>query len=957
MRETLVDVSRSPGQTDSVAPEFYARYDWCLNPVLSLRELFIRLREELDRGGDLPAGWRREESRVNLYLFVCAIACTVDDYLAWRPWNLAALAGRSPRARSLAGPAQSLLNVPWSVRGLIADRGIARWRQRWDGCVEYVCEMLVRQEAAPAEEGSDARRWSALRTMVRALAGARLPDRLLRQRMRLPEGFRCHDLTHHDVFSLARRFADRRQGPERGLTIIGPRTAGAYLAPLVKAYLSAQGWRGVSWMTIRPKTGLSRREWRGLRRAARSGASFLLVDDYPNTGTTFGLMLGLLARLGVAPERITVAAPRHPAEPDEPLLKGAAASRAAAVVRLEPGELFKARLLDPAAAGALIRECYPGWNDVRIEERPAVDAVNARLWAHYPDGFQARLKRLFSVRLGAANGESAVRHVVLKSVGWGWLGYHAYIIGTRMSECVPAVVGLRDGLLLTEWAGDPGRVQAGLPGSDRVRVLASYVAKRVQRLRLGEDPCFDSPGYRWNGWDEMVTLLRGAYGRRIGRLKHRALREGLRRYVSPVPAVVDGRMRPDEWIETPAGARKVDFEQHNFGGAEKDLVDPAWDLASAIFEFALSPQEERDLLQAYARESGDHTIFDRILLYQLLCGAHHMQYARARLARARAGPEREHWNRRYLHARNFSVYRMSRGLCESLRRQTKWTRRLFFLDLDGVFDCERLGFPHTTPSGLAALDLLRSRDVSAVLMTGRSVEHVRDYCAVYGLPGGIAEYGSVFVDAAGGAERPLIDPQGAEQLARCREAIKGMPEVCVDEGYRYSVRAYRWRGADTAGLGADEAQAFLARCGYDRLAAITRAEDTYIVQKGISKGSALRAVKEYLGCPREPAAAMGDSEQDLDALELAEWSYAPANCAPAVRELARRGRCRVMRQPWQRGLLAAARDMVAQGAAPGAGIPAPRPDEDADDLLRALSRVSERSPLRQFLAVLDRRRL
>ncbi len=957
MRETLVDASRSAGRTGSAGQEFYARYEWCLNPVLSLRELFLRLREELDRWEDLPAGWQRDESGINLYLFVCAIACTVDDYLAWRPWNLAAVAGRFPRARSLAGLAQALLNSPWSARSLIGDREIARWRQRWGRCVDHVCDMLVGQEVAPAERTAAPRQRGELRTLVAALAEVPLPDRLLRQRMRLPEGFRCQDLTHHDVFSLARRFADRRGDPAHGLAIIGPRTAGAYLAPLVKAYLSARGWRGVSWMTIRPKTGLSRREWRDLRRAARSGASLLLVDDYPNTGTTFGLMLGLLARLGVALERITVAAPRHPAEPDEPLLKGAAAARAVAVVRLEPGELFKARLLDPAAAGSLIRECYPGWDDVRIEERPAVDAVNARLWAHYPDGFQVRLKRLFSVRLGGAGGESAVRHVVLKSVGWGWLGYHAYIIGTRMSDCVPDVVGLRDGLLLTEWAGDPGRAQAGLPGSDRVRVLASYVAKRVRRLRLAEDPCFDSSGYRWNGWDEMVTLLRGAYGRRIGRLKHRALREGLRRYVSPVPAVVDGRMRPDEWIETPAGARKVDFEQHNFGGAEKDIVDPAWDLASAIFEFGLSAQEERDLLQAYARESGDHTIFDRILLYQLLCGAHHMRDARARLARARAGPERAHWNRRYLHARNFSVYRMSRGLCECLRRQTKWTRRLFFLDLDGVFDCERLGFPHTTPSGLAALDLLRLHEVSVVLMTGRSVEHVRDYCAVYGLPGGIAEYGSVFVDAAGGAERPLIDPDAAEQLARCREAITGIPEVCVDEGYRYSVRAYRWRGADTAGLGAAEAQAFLARCGYDRLTVITRAEDTYIVQKGISKGSALRAVKEYLGSAREPAAAMGDSEQDLDALELAEWSYAPANCARAVRELARRGRCRVMRQPCQRGLLAAARDMLARGAAPTGGVPAPRPEGESDDLIRILSRVSERSRMRQLLAVLDRRRL
>jgi len=170
MRETLVDASRSAGRTGSAGQEFYARYEWCLNPVLSLRELFLRLREELDRWEDLPAGWQRDESGINLYLFVCAIACTVDDYLAWRPWNLAAVAGRFPRARSLAGLAQALLNSPWSVRSLIGDREIARWRQRWGRCVDHVCDMLVGQEVAPAERTAAPRQRGELRTLVAARA-------------------------------------------------------------------------------------------------------------------------------------------------------------------------------------------------------------------------------------------------------------------------------------------------------------------------------------------------------------------------------------------------------------------------------------------------------------------------------------------------------------------------------------------------------------------------------------------------------------------------------------------------------------------------------------------------------------------------------------------------------------------------------------------------------------------
>ena len=58
---------------------FYSRYDWCLNPILSIEQLLDRFQEEIDAFPGLE-GWQREESRINLYLFACAIACTADDY-------------------------------------------------------------------------------------------------------------------------------------------------------------------------------------------------------------------------------------------------------------------------------------------------------------------------------------------------------------------------------------------------------------------------------------------------------------------------------------------------------------------------------------------------------------------------------------------------------------------------------------------------------------------------------------------------------------------------------------------------------------------------------------------------------------------------------------------------------------------------------------------------------------
>jgi hypothetical protein len=58
--------------------QFYSGYAWCLNPILSIEELFDHLKDEV-RDSAALVEWQREESIINIYLFVCAIACTLDD--------------------------------------------------------------------------------------------------------------------------------------------------------------------------------------------------------------------------------------------------------------------------------------------------------------------------------------------------------------------------------------------------------------------------------------------------------------------------------------------------------------------------------------------------------------------------------------------------------------------------------------------------------------------------------------------------------------------------------------------------------------------------------------------------------------------------------------------------------------------------------------------------------------
>ncbi|HEV8713329.1 MAG TPA: HAD hydrolase family protein [Candidatus Binatia bacterium] len=934
--------------------QFYSSYSWCLNPLLSLRDLFRRLREELDRYEGLQAGWQREECKINVYLFICAIACTADDYLAWQPWDLSSVSMRLPRLRWAVGPTQWILNLPCLLRSVCGDRSTVRWRRRWNHCVDQVCALLV------SELDPGVRQWSDLRREVQALINTRLPERLLRRRMRLPEGFRSQDLTHRDVFSLVRGFLASHPDSQSRLIVIGPRTAGAYFAPLAKVYLSALGWPRVSWITIRPKMGLSRWERRRLRALGCQDARVLLVDDHPNTGQTFRLMLGILRQLGARSEQITILAPRHPVRPDWSLPEEV--GRGVRILTLEASEIYKERLLEPGAVTSLLREYFGdcGWEDVRIQENAQVDALNARLQQHYQDGFQARVKRVFAIRLTSTTREPVVAYISAKSVGWGWLGYHAYIAGTRLAGFVPQVIGLRNGLLLMEWVGELSHSQVGIADGNLLPTLSSYIARRVHCLRLAEDPCFASLGYRWAGWEEMTDILRGVYSRYLGRVKVPALRRQLRRYVSPLPTLIDGQMRAEEWVRAKSSICKVDFEHHNFGGAELDLVDPAYDLASAIFEFRLSEPAEQELLCAYTRESGDRTITDRILLYKLLYGTWMMKRAARRVACESSRRKQQEWHLLYLSARRFLISHMSRYCAgrTAKAQQARWSTRLFFLDLDGVFDRELFGFPHTTVSGLAALALLQSRGFSVVPNTGRSVEHVRHYCQVYTLPGGLAEHGSVFVDAVRQRELALIDAEATEQLARCREAVQKIPGVFIDPEYRYSVRAFRYDGQCTVGLHAGEVDDLLARYHCAGLDIIARSQCTDIVQKGTGKGPGVLSVKRYLGCAGEPVAAMGDSELDLGMLEIAEFSYAPANCSKRVRELANKAKCRIMDQPFQRGLLAAARDMIQHSFPAGTECSLlPEGSKDGDDLLQTLLEVAERPRWRQLLAVCNWRSL
>jgi hydroxymethylpyrimidine pyrophosphatase-like HAD family hydrolase len=942
--EELNGLRPDVGSEDS----FYSCYGWALDPVLSVRDLFAHLRESLNQLNSLNVPWQIEECKTNVYLFASALTCTVDDYLAETPPDLSKISRRFPRLRIPLLPLQKIVNVVHRLGTFPQKVRASRWRGKWTSNLDAICELLTRTEK-PAQQQLDE-----LRKSIEKCIATPLPKRLLRRRMRLPSGYRSQDLAHQDAFSLAELFTASQENRQSPLLIIGPRSMGAYFAPAAKAKLSKLGWTSVSWCTIRPKKGISLWEEPALEALRSPDVQVLVIDESPNTGNTFLLIVNLLRKRGVPPDRIFLLAAMHPARPHWrfPVTEE---TRSIKLIPLEASALYKNSLLEPSTVQPLLASYFEalGWDDVQLARSNRTGEQNARLEEHFQDGFQCRLKRVFDVRLAKNGAPPVVKRVLAKSVGWGWLGYQAFFAGNQLAGFVPAMLGLREGLVYTEWLerleGDP----CGPP----IKRLAAYVATRATTLHLKKDPTFAiSPGYGWTGWSVLIDSLRRAYGPIVGRMKVPALHRALARYLCRAPALIDGNMTPQDWLETRHGPCKVDFEHHNFGRTELYIADPAYDLASAVCEFRLSAKDEQELIAHYTRMSGDSTVAERILLWKVVHGIVGMERATAALNAETRSEALMLWHQRVVLARNFLVHQMNlfSGSLLPDRLPMQSTRRLIFLDLDGVFDSNVFDFPQATTSSLIALARLQSHGFSVILNTARSVTDVRQYCDAYGLQGGVAESGCIFVDAQTQSEISLIGPEVAEQLNRCKTAIQSLPGVFVDPNYRIAVRAFRYDGNRPQGLTEAEVYDVLDRGGFDGLKVLPTYADTTILPKGVSKGSGLLWAKKYLRFEREPVAAIGDNDQDLDMFRAADRAFAPSNSSKAVRDFAAMGKCKLMRQPYQRGLLEAVTQVIhADGQLCDKCDVQLKQADGCGALFQRLMEVAESSRLRKVFSILN----
>lgn len=932
--------------------EFYQSYDWCLNPFLTVNQAIGRLRGEVDRLETVPNGWQTSEVTTNIFLLSCGLLNCVDEYLRGPALRLPGRVAKTLVGRGAGRFVETISDRPWSRRLVI------RWRRHWLARLNEFLSLIVgRHVTEPIRLAEAAGR------LITLLQAPPLPSDFLGELLGTPTLFNRLDLTQTDILALGESFV--RQYPERtqAILLVGLRTSGSYFAPLLSAFFEAEGYASVALLTIKPNKGVGRRENKELKRFAARGYWALIVDDPPETNRTALAAFDIVSRAGFAPGCVKFVAPTHPAKTN--WFKNLPED---SVVTLPPEQWHKRELMNKETVERRLAEYFRSQNFTRVAVTTSdrADEFNARLQTTASDERGERLKHIFEVQLETPEGEQRTKYVLAKSVGWGWLGYHAFLIGHRLSGYVPPILGLRDGILYTEWIPQAAVEPSGKRRTELIAASASYVAARARNLQLkgAAATSIDLKRYN-NGALLLAKALSGAYGRlptdllmqsRLGRL--------VQAQRCPCPTLIDGNMHPNEWILGPLGPLKTDYEHHGMGKAALNLIDPAYDLADTVFNLDLSPEEERSLVGQYIAESEDAAVEQRLFMHKLLSGLWTMNHIQQQLfSSPRGGDAQRNYHRRFMNAWNFLTIQAARH-CGSLCHRgidLGWRAPLVVLDIDGVLDRRLFGFPCTTAAGMEALSLLSAHEFSVALNTARSAAEVKDYCKAYSLAGGVAEYGGYLWDAVGQRERVLISTEAARQLEKLRSHLQGIPGVFLDERHRYSIRAFTYRDkppgllrslleserSSSIGDGAlapittHIVHQLLVDLQLDRLTFHHTTIDTTIVAKEVDKGTGLAVLRDWILAKDAETIAVGDGEPDLAMFRVATHSFAPANVGPKGQT--RLFSCQVASHHHQQGLLEIVRKIIhSDGRDCEQCSQARRFPRDDDDLFLSVLRAADR---------------
>jgi len=886
--------------------DFHGGYEWALNAYPTVENVILYLGQELSRLDQCEAEWQLGERMLNVFLLACAITNEVDDYLVGTRYDFSK-AARIP----LGGLAvrtfdrlhgQVRKGREWRLRQL------SIWNLRWLTALDEYSQVFV----AGAVRGSQPLASAA--SQLAKLLDTTLPEDLRSRRLRNPAFFHVRDLTHFDILKLGEKFVAAFPDRAQPIVLVGLRTAGSYFNPLLHAYLKLKGYQDVDSLTIRPRTVVGWREKAHTAACAKAGRLAVILDEPPCSGGSTAGMAKILYKAGFAKTKVVALFPVFYQYPDWRKGWGNLLDSGTRALTLEPAEWHKQELLQPEVAQGVIEPYFMGRGYARAGLRMSTraESFNAQLQHFSEEKMHTRMKRVYEVQLQNRRGEKETRYVLAKSVGWGWLGYRSYILGERLGQFLPPVLGLRNGILYTEWLPQAPAV-ADQPLNGQCATLASYVASRVRSAGLRNDPSADLVrDNQHKGYEELAGLLGRAYGSSpAAAMKRPRIQQRLAQNACPVPTLIDAKMRPLEWIDGPSSLLKTDFEHHAMGKRELEMVDPAYDLAEAILHFKLPEAEERKLIDRYIQESGDTTVGDRLFLNKLLAGTWSMIHALLNLNDQRLVHRRQDFHRQYLAAWEFLTIQTARHcgrLCVH-PRSACWQSPLAVLDVDGVLDRNVFySFPSTTAAGMKAVSLLHSHNVAVTLDSARSLYEVKEYCQAYGFLGGVAEYGSAIWDAVNRRERVLASPEALNQLETLRTALRNIPGVFLNDTYQYSIRAFTYGRERTGPLPTLLISGLIGELKLDQVRFHQTELDTAVLAKDVDKGTGLRELVRQAGIPNVETIAVGDSEPDLDMFRVADRSFAPSHiwCGDKAAKLG----CKISGRPYQSGLLEIVRSII-----------------------------------------------
>jgi len=940
--------------------EFYSAYEWCLDPHLTIRTATDHLRSEIDRLKIVPHGWQTREVATNIFLLSCALLNGLDEYLCGPTLRMPKQLATTPLGRAARSMTDSVTSVLWCRCRAQA----YRWRDSWQSALDDFLAVFVRGPSDPAC-------FTATGARLAQLLQSPLPSDLQATHLSVPSAFHRLDLTHVDILALGERFVKSFPDRSQPVLLLGLRTAGTYFAALLRAFLKSEGYQTVSSLTVRPKRGPGRSERNALRWHASRRYALLIMDDPPHTGDTLLLAFDIAYRAGFDPGQVRALVPTHSARRN--WAKSLPGDR---IITLEPEQWHQHRLLAPQVverqlAEYLVRSHVIGMS--LVQSRRA-DEFNACMDSLARGKRDARLKRIYEVRLQTAQARTEIRYVLAKAVGLGWLGYHAFLAGHRLSAFVPPILGLRDGILYMEWIPQStSRKKACSERALRIDASASYVAARARSLALRGGRTLGQSRHE-NGLRVLGEVLSKAYGRfATDILMWSHVRQRLCQQSCPCPTLVDANMSRGEWINGRRGLLKTDYEHHGMGKTELNVIDPAYDLAETILDLALSQDEERRLIRRYIGESGDLDTEQRLFMNKMLAGLWAMTSAQERLFDGPQPVDRQQaLHRQFMRGWGFLTAHTAR-FCGSFCRSTqdpRWHSPLVALDIDGVIDRRLFGFPCTTAAGMEALALLNTHGFSVAVNTARSVAEVKDYCAAYGFAGGVAEGGSYLWDAVDRRGRALVDPDAMRQLDELRRCLEQLPGVFLDDRHQYSIRAFMYakdsssllrllkstrsfnlRGSGPIPLPILVVSQLIATLRLNRLSVHQTTIDTSIVANDIDKGSGLLALRDWILGPDAETIAVGDSDADLPMFRVATRSFAPAQIK--CRRQARLLHCQIAPHRFQRGLLDIARTLVgpaARGGRPWAG--AAMVESCGERLFLELLQAADQMPFKSVIGAL-----